>query len=250
MHRTICITGASSGIGLATARRFLAEGWNVIATGRREDRLRMLADECPGRVLPLCFDIRDEAATARALALSPGWEEVDVLVNNAGLALGLEPAQRASWDEWKVMLDTNIRGLTQVTHLLLPGMVARGRGHVVNVGSIAGSYAYPGGNVYGASKAFVEQFSRNLRCDLHGTGIRVSNIEPGLLETEFSLVRFKGDSGAAARLYAGTDPLRPEDIAESIWWVCAQPAHVNIGRVEIMPVCQSHSALQVFRKGQ
>ena len=247
MSRIVCITGATAGIGLATAQRFLQEGWKVIATGRREDRLRALADAHPGNVLPLCFDISDEAATASALNLPPEWAAVDTLVNNAGLALGLEPAQRASMQDWNAMLDTNIRALVHVTHILLPGMVARQRGHIINLGSIAGSYAYPGGNVYGATKAFVEQFSRNLRCDLHGTGVRVSNVEPGLLETEFSLVRFKGDAAAAAKIYANADPLRPEDLAEIIWWVNARPARVNICRVEVMPVCQSHSALQVFR---
>ncbi len=185
MTKIACITGATSGIGRATAERFVAEGWKVIATGRREDRLQeLVAAAGSGMVLPLPLDVSDRAAVERTFAALPAaFAEIDMLVNNAGLALGLEPAHQCNLDDWDTMVDTNIKGLTYCTRAILPGMVARGRGHVVNVGSIAGSYAYPGGNVYGATKAFVEQFSRNLRCDLHGTGVRVTNVEPGFLET-------------------------------------------------------------------
>ena len=249
MTKTVCITGATSGIGRSCAERFVAEGWQVIATGRREDRLNELAAAHPGTIHPLVLDVRDKDAVFKAFASLPAaFAAVDTLVNNAGLALGLEPAQAASLDDWDTMVDTNIKGLMYCTRALLPGMVERKRGHVLNIGSIAGSYAYPGGNTYGATKAFVEQFSRNLRCDLHGTGVRVTNIEPGLLETEFSLVRFKGDTAAADALYNGSDPLRPEDIAEIVWWANARPAHVNICRVEVMPTCQSNAALRVWKE--
>ncbi len=243
-----CITGASSGIGAATAQRFAKEGWQVVATARRGDRLEALARDWPGQILPLVLDVRDRAAVEAAFGSLPaGFDTVDVLVNNAGLALGLEPAQENDLDDWETMVDTNIKGVLYCTRTLLPGMVARGRGHVINLGSIAGSYAYPGGNVYGASKAFVEQFSRNLRCDLHGTGVRVTNVEPGLLNTEFSLVRFKGDAAASGAIYEGAEPLQAEDIAEIIWWVNSRPAHVNINRVEVMPTCQSNGPTRTWK---
>jgi 3-hydroxy acid dehydrogenase/malonic semialdehyde reductase len=230
--------------------RFAAEGWRVIITGRREDRLRELAAAHKDTMLPLAFDVSDRQAVSRAFAsLPPDFAAIDMLVNNAGLSLDLSPAQICDLDDWDTMIDTNVKGLTYCTRAILPGMVARGRGHVINIGSIAGSYAYPGGNVYGGTKAFVEQFSRNLRCDLHGTGVRVTNVEPGLLETEFSLVRFKGDAARADAVYEGAEPLRPEDIAEIIWWVGARPAHVNICRVEVMPTCQSNVGPRVY-KGQ
>ena len=245
----ICITGASSGIGEAAARRFATEGWKVIVTARRGDRLDRLAQEYPGKVLPLIFDVRDRKAVESAFAGLPAdYADIDVLVNSAGLALGLSPAQETDLDDWETMIDTNIKGLMYCTRFLLPGMVRRGKGHVINIGSIAGSYAYPGGNVYGASKAFVEQFSRNLRCDLHGTGVRVTNVEPGMLETEFSLVRFKGDAKASSSVYEGSDPLQAADIAEILWWVNAMPARVNINNVEVMPVCQSNGGTRVWKK--
>jgi 3-hydroxy acid dehydrogenase/malonic semialdehyde reductase len=249
MAQVVCITGATSGIGRATAERFAAEGWRAIVAGRREDRLRALAAAHKDQVLPLVLDVRDRQAVSQAFAsLPPDFADIDMLVNSAGLAQGLDPAQNCDLDDWDTMIDTNVKGLTYCTRAILPGMVARGQGHVINIGSVAGSYAYPGGNVYGATKAFVEQFSRNLRCDLHGTGVRVTNLEPGLLETEYSLVRFKGDAARADAVYEGTDPLRPEDIAEIIWWVGARPAHVNICRVEVMPVCQSNGATRVYKK--
>jgi 3-hydroxy acid dehydrogenase/malonic semialdehyde reductase len=250
MAQTVCITGATSGIGRATAERFINEGWRVIVAGRREDRLRELAAAHKNKALPLTLDVRDRQAVNRAFAsLPPDFAAIDILVNSAGLALGLDPAQTCDLDDWDVMIDTNVKGLTYCTRAVLPGMVARGKGHVVNLGSIAGSYAYPGGNVYGATKAFVEQFSRNLRCDLHGTGVRVTNVEPGLLETEFSLVRFKGNASAADAVYQDAVPLRAEDIADVIWWAGTRPAHVNICRVEVMPTCQSNVGPRVY-KGQ
>lgn len=250
MSNIVCVTGATSGIGWHTAERFAREGWKVIATGRRTERLQELAEAFPGKVLPLTLDVRDRGAVTTAFAALPQeFSPVDVLVNNAGLALGMEPAQKCSLDDWDVMVDTNIKGLMYCTRALIPGMAERGRGHVINVGSIAGSYAYPGGNTYGSTKAFVEQFSRNLRCDLHGTGVRVTNVEPGFLETEFTVVRYKGDKDAAKAFYQDADPLRPEDIAEIIWWANARPAHVNICRVEVMPTCQSNGANRIARKG-
>ena len=250
-----CITGATSGIGRAAVERFVREGWLVVAVGRREDRLRELKDEFPGRVIEtLALDVRDRDCVLTAFgALEERYSASDteplvVLVNSAGLALGLEPAQECSLEDWETMVDTNVKGLMFCTRALLPGMVRRGFGHVVNIGSIAGSYAYPGGNVYGASKSFVLQFSRGLRCDLHGTGVRVTNIEPGLLETDFSSVRFKGDEERAASVYRGTKPLTASDIADIIWWVVATPAHVDITQVEVMPTTQSLGATRVFKE--
>lgn len=245
--RTIVITGVTSGFGLATARLFLAQGWQVVGTGRRQERLQALHSEFGSHFLPLCFDIQNAEATAEALRLPHGWDQVDVLVNNAGLALGLEPAQEAHLDDWETMIDTNIKGMIYATKALVPHMVAKKHGHIVNLGSIAGTYPYPGGNVYGATKAFVKQFSLNLRADLHGSMVRVTNIEPGLAESEFSVVRFKGDQGRADSVYTNCSPLTPEDIAEAVHWAVHLPAHVNINRIEIMPTCQSSSALNVYK---
>jgi 3-hydroxy acid dehydrogenase / malonic semialdehyde reductase len=248
--RTVLISGASSGFGAAAARRFAARGDRVIAAARRADRLQSLAGELGADVLlPLALDVRDPASVERLPAELPAdFAEVDILVNNAGLALGLGPAQRADLDEWDQMIQTNCTGLVHVTRALLPQMVARGTGHIVNLGSIAGTYPYPGGNVYGATKAFVHQFSLNLRSDLHGTGVRVTCIEPGLVGgTEFSQVRFGGDRERAAAVYAGTQPLTAEDIAAAIEWATDQPAHVNINTIELMPVSQSFGPFQVDR---
>jgi 3-hydroxy acid dehydrogenase / malonic semialdehyde reductase len=248
--RTVFITGASSGFGTATARKFIARGDRVIAAARRTDRLRDLAKELgPDVLLPLTLDVRDRASVEETAASLPaGFAEVDILVNNAGLALGLEPAQEADVDQWERMIETNCTGLVYMTRALLPQMVARGRGHVVNLGSIAGTYPYPGGNVYGATKAFVHQFSLNLRSDLHGTGIRVTCVEPGLSGgTEFSDVRFGGDSERAAAVYAGTQPLTADDIAAAIEWATSQPPHVNVNVIELMPASQSFAPFQVYR---
>lgn len=252
MAQTVFITGATSGFGAAAARRFAKAGWQIIVSGRREERLKALVEELAPQtaVHPLVLDVRDAEAVARAVAALPtAFAEIDILLNNAGLALGLEPAHEAKLDDWEQMVDTNIKGLMYVTRAVLPGMVERRRGHVVNIGSIAGSWPYPGGNCYGATKAFVQQFSRNLRADLPGKGVRVTNIEPGLAETEFSVVRFKGDRDKAGQVYAGTQPLTPEDIAEIVFWTTQLPAHVNINAVEVMPTSQSWSALTISREG-
>jgi 3-hydroxy acid dehydrogenase / malonic semialdehyde reductase len=249
--RTVFITGASSGFGAAAARRFAARGDRIIAAARRTDRLQSLAGELgAGVLLPLTLDVRDRSAVERLPEELPAdFAEVDILVNNAGLALGLDPAQRADLDEWDQMIQTNCTGLVYVTRAFLPQMVARGAGHVVNLGSIAGTYPYPGGNVYGATKAFVHQFSLNLRADLHGTGVRVTCIEPGLVGgTEFSQVRFGGDRDRAAAVYAGTHALTAEDITAAIEWATSQPPHVNINTIELMPVTQSFAPFQVDRR--
>ena len=252
MSQIAFITGATSGFGAACARLFATHGWRLIVCGRRQDRLEALraelAETVPVHAVPL--DVRDEAAVNAAVAALPAdFAEADVLVNNAGLALGLEPAHQCAMDDWQRMVDTNIKGLLYCTRAILPGMVARDRGHIVNIGSVAGSYPYPGGNVYGATKAFVRQFSLNLRADLLGSRVRVTNIEPGLAETEFSLVRFKGESDKAAHFYVGTQPLRPEDIADIVYWATTRPAHVNINALEVMPVCQAFAPLAISRAG-
>lgn len=248
---TVFITGASSGFGAAIARMFAGEGHRVVAAARRADRLAALEKELAPLVHPVTVDVRERDSVVRAASSLPAdFAAVDVLVNNAGLALGLGPAHEADPDEWQRMVDTNCAGLMNCTRALLPGMVARGRGHVVNIGSVAAHYPYPGGNVYGATKAFVSQFSRNLRADLHGTGVRVTCVEPGLTGgTEFSEVRFSGDTERAAAPYAGTDPLTPEDVAEAVHWAVSQPARVNINTVEMMPAVQSAGPLRIHREG-
>ena len=251
MPQIAFITGATSGFGAACARLFAAHGWRLIVCGRRQDRPEQLRAELaatvPVHAVPL--DVRDEAAVNAAIAALPAaFAEVDVLVNNAGLALGLEPAHQASLDDWHTMIDTNCTGLVQVTRAFLPGMVARNRGHIFNLGSVAGRWPYAGGNVYGATKAFVRQFSLNLRADLLGTALRVTDIEPGLCGgTEFSNVRFHGDDDKAARVYADVQPLTAEDIADSVYWIATRPAHVNINTIELMPVAQSFAGLSVHR---
>ncbi|MEC4721118.1 SDR family NAD(P)-dependent oxidoreductase [Noviherbaspirillum sp. CPCC 100848] len=244
----VLITGASSGFGEEMARKFVQNGHKVIATGRRKDRLDKLAAELSTSLLPVEMDVRDKASIAGALAaLHSGWSEIDVLINNAGLALGVEPAQKSSLEEWETMIDTNCKGLVTMTHAVLPGMVARGRGTVINIGSTAGAYPYPGGNVYGATKAFVDQFTLNLRADLVGTGVRATNIAPGLCGgTEFSNVRLKDDA-AAAKVYEGTVPLTARDIAESAYWIATLPPHVNINYIEMMPTCQGFSPFNIKR---
>jgi 3-hydroxy acid dehydrogenase/malonic semialdehyde reductase len=248
MQKTILITGATAGIGRATAELLAKEGARLIITGRREALLRELAESLPVPTHAMVLDVTDRDSIAPALAaLPPEFQAMDALVNNAGLALGLESADQASLADWETMVETNILGLLAMTRAILPGMKARRRGHIVNLSSIAGSYAYPGANVYGASKAFVTHFSSNLRSDLLGTPIRVTNIEPGMVETEFSNVRFKGDEARAGAVYEGTTPLSAQDIAETIRWALAQPAHVNINRIEIMPVCQALGGPKVHR---
>ncbi|MGN3962563.1 SDR family NAD(P)-dependent oxidoreductase [Burkholderia gladioli] len=245
----VFVTGASAGFGAAIARTFVKGGHRVVASARRKDRLDALAAELGEALLPVELDVRERGAIEAALAGLPAdFAGIDVLVNNAGLALGTEPAQRASLDEWQTMIDTNCSGLVTVTHTLLPGMIARGRGHIFNLGSVAGTYPYAGGNVYGATKAFVRQFSLNLRTDLLGTPLRVTDIEPGLCGgTEFSNVRFRGDDEKAANVYADVEPLTAEDIADTIYWIATRPAHVNINTVEMMPVAQAPAGLAVHR---
>lgn len=250
MSKTIFITGATSGFGKATAKRFAEDGWKLIILGRREGRLEELAQTLSNAAVhSICADLRNEMRLKSALAELPeDFRAIDVLLNNAGLALGLSSADTCDLADWDTMVDTNIKALTHCTRHLLPSMVARGSGHIINISSTAAQYPYPGGNVYGATKAFVSHFSKNLRADLLGTGIRVTNIEPGMAESEFSLVRFKGDESAAEQVYEGTEPLKPEDIAEAIYWAVHQPTHVNINNIELMPVCQSWGPLAVQRE--
>jgi len=246
----VFVTGATAGFGAAITRRYLHEGHKVIAVGRRAERLQALQEEFTG--LPLhtaVLDVCDKAAIDTVLAALPAeFAAIDVLVNNAGLALGLGPAQNALLDDWERMVDTNVKGLMYVTHAVLPGMVERGRGHIVNLGSVAGHYPYPGGNVYGATKAFVRQFSLNLRADLVGSNVRVTDIAPGLCGgTEFSTVRFHGDAGKAAGVYADTLSLSAEDIAEAVYWSTALPAHMNINFMELMPTTQASGPFNIVR---
>lgn len=249
MTKTILITGATSGFGRAAAELFRNNGWKLILTGRRKDRLSELQEKFgKDNVHIAAFDVRDRQQVETMVKNIPvDFQNIDILLNNAGLALGLGPAHETDLDEWENMVDTNIKGLLYMTRLILPSMVERGEGHVINLGSIAGSWPYPGGNTYGATKAFVQQFSRNLRTDLQGTGIRVTNIEPGLAESEFSIVRFGGDAAKASKVYEGTQPLTPVDIAEIIYWTASRPSHVNINSVEVMPVCQSWGNLSISR---
>ena len=248
--RVALVTGATSGFGEAIARRFAAEGARLVLTGRRAERLEALVHQLPVPALALAFDLRDRQALEESLAELPDeFAAIDVLVANAGLALGLEPAHQASLADWETMIDTNCRALVHTVRAVLPGMVARGRGHVVTLGSIAGDWPYPGGNVYGATKAFVRQFALGLRADLMGTGVRVTDIEPGLAETEFSLVRFHGDVDKAKKPYAGVQALSAADVAEAVHFVVTQPPHVNVSRLEIMPTAQAVTGPTVFRKG-
>jgi 3-hydroxy acid dehydrogenase/malonic semialdehyde reductase len=249
--QVVLITGATSGFGRAAARRFASLDCRLILVGRRAERLAELRAELRVPVHALPLDVRDRGAVATALSgLPQAFEEVDVLVNNAGLAAGLETAQEANLDDWCTMIDTNDKALVTVTQAILPGMVERDCGHVINIGSIAGSYPYARGNVYCASKAFVTQFSLALRADLLGTQVRVTSIEPGLAETEFSLVRFKGDSERAHEFYRGTKPLSAEDVAEAIVWASTLPVHVNINRLEVMPTCQAPGGATIHRAAQ
>ena len=248
MAKTALITGATSGFGKASVQRFVDAGWRVIATGRRAERLQKLVDEFGAdKVHPAAFDIRDAGAMDKALASLPAaFKDIDLLINNAGLALGTAPAQECDLEQWNTMIDTNVRALVTLTRKLLPSLIKR-KGAVINVSSVAASYPYPGGNVYGGTKAFVVQFSLGLRSDLHGTGVRVTSVEPGMAETEFTLVRTKGNQEASDKLYKGADPMTGEDIADALLWIASLPPHMNINRIELMPVNQSFSPFQVYR---
>lgn len=245
----VLITGASAGFGEEMARKFVHHGHRVIAAGRRSERLAGLQQELGSALWPVTLDVTDKLSIKQALDGLPGdWKPIDVLINNAGLALGTEPAHLSSLEEWETMIDTNIKGLVTITHAILPDMVARNSGLIINMGSVAGTTPYPGGNVYGATKAFVGQFTRNLRADLAGTGVRATTIAPGLCGgTEFSNVRYRGDDAAAARVYEGTNPLTAADIAEAAYWTATLPAHVNINSIEMMPTCQGYGSLNIKR---
>ncbi len=248
---TIFITGATSGFGAACARLFAQNGWKIVATGRKQNLLDELAkDLAPAPVHTAILDVRDEAAVKDVVASLPGgFKEIDLLLNNAGLAQGLEPAYAASMTDWETMVDANIKGMLYVTAAILPGMVERNRGHVVNLGSIAGNYPYPGANVYGATKAFVKQFTLNLLADLAHTRVRATNIEPAMANTNFSKTRFHGDQAKADKVYAGMTPLSAEDVAEAIYFCATRPEHMTISRLELWPTSQSFGAFNVHREG-
>ena len=248
--KTIFITGASSGFGEATARKFYSGGCRLILLARRREKLLDLANQFGGenKCQFICADVRDNEEVQKALSdLPDAFKSIDVLINNAGLALGLGPAEEASLKNWEVMVDTNIKGVIYLTKAILPGMVRRGHGQIINIGSVAGSWPYPGGNVYGGTKAFVQQFSRNLRSDLSGKNIRVTLVEPGMSETEFSLVRFDGNQEKAKSVYHSMKPLSAEDVAETVFWICSLPAHVNVNQIELMPIAQAWAPFSVHR---
>ncbi len=249
MTKTVLITGASSGFGVGIARRFAEDGCKLVLAARRAEKLAEVAAELASvPVHTVTLDVRDREQVFATLSHLPEeFQSIDVLVNNAGLALGLEPAHKANLDDWEVMVDTNIKGLMYVTRCILPGMVERNRGHVINIGSVAGNWPYPGGNAYGASKAFVKQFTNNLRADLSGTAVKATNIEPGLAETEFSLVRYKGDAAKADQVYQDTRPLDAQDLGEVVHWVASQPPHLNVNSMEVMPVCQTWGPFKVHK---
>ena len=248
--KTIFITGASSGFGEATARKFSSEGHRLILLARRREKLIDLTHQLGGenKCHLISADVRDKEEVENALSSLPEeFRSIDVLVNNAGLALGLGPAEDASLKDWEIMVDTNIKGVIYLTKAVLPGMIRRGHGQIINIGSVAGSWPYPGGNVYGSTKAFVQQFSRNLRSDLSGKNIRVSLVEPGMSETEFSLIRFEGDQEKAKAVYHSMSPLSADDIAETVFWICSMPAHVNVNQIELMPIAQAWAPFSVYR---
>ncbi|NOX47007.1 MAG: SDR family oxidoreductase [Chlorobi bacterium] len=253
MNRTALITGATSGIGKASAIKFAQNGYKLILTGRRKERLENLSKELTEKfsveVLALNFDIRDKKAVESNIqSLTEPWKKIDVLVNNAGLAAGLNTFQDGSFDDWETMIDTNVKGLLYISKFVSNLMIKNGKGHIINIGSIAGKEVYPNGNVYCATKHAVDALTKAMRIDMVHHGIKVTQIAPGAVETEFSLVRLKGDKEKAANVYKGFEPLHPEDIAESVYYVTTLPAHVNINDLLIMPTAQAN-AVTVFRNG-
>jgi serine 3-dehydrogenase len=247
MTRTILITGATAGFGEAAARKFVAGGWRAVGTGRRGDRLRRLQDELGADFLPLEIDMADRVAVESLARLDAPWGEIDLLLNNAGLAPPTDPLSGTDWDKIETVIDTNITGLVALTRALLPKLVER-RGQIINLSSVAATYPYKGGAVYGGTKAFVRQFSLDLRCDLAGTGVRVTSVEPGMAETEFTIVRTGGDKAASDKLYAGMAPMTSADLADLFWWLAELPPHLNINTVELMPVSQSFAGFTIHRE--
>ncbi len=246
--KTILITGATAGFGEAAARKFASEGWNVVGTGRRGDRLRRLQEELGDAFLPLEVDMRDFSALESLAQLAQPWSEIDLLLNNAGLAPPTDPLPETDWERIETVIDTNVTGLVALTRLLLPKLIER-KGHIINLSSVAATYPYRGGAVYAGTKAFVRQFSLDLRCDLAGTGARVTSVEPGMAETEFTIVRSGGDQEASETLYAGMDPMTSQDLADLFWWLANLPPHLNINTIELMPVSQSFAGFTVNREG-
>jgi serine 3-dehydrogenase len=246
--KTILITGATAGFGEAAARKFVSGGWNAIGTGRRGDRLRKLQEELGDSFLPLEIDMRDVEAVESLARLSPPWNGIDLLLNNAGLAPPTDPLPETEWDRIEEVIDTNVTGVVALTRALLPRLVER-KGQIINLSSVAATYPYKGGAVYAGTKAFVRQFSLDLRSDLAGTGVRVTSVEPGMAETEFTIVRTGGDKDASDKLYAGMDPMTAQDIADLFWWLANLPPHLNINTIELMPVSQSFAGFTVSREG-
>ena len=246
--KTILITGATAGFGAAAARKFVAGGWRAIGTGRRGDRLKALQEELGDAFLPLEIDMQDRAAVEGLARLEAPWGEIDLLLNNAGLAPPTDPLPDTDWDRITQVIDTNVTGLVALTRALLPKLIER-KGQIINLGSVAGTYPYKGGAVYAGTKAFVNQFSLDLRCDLHGSGVRVTSIEPGMAETEFTVVRTGGDKDASDKLYAGMNPMTADDLADLFWWLANLPPHLNINAIELMPVTQSWAGFTVHREG-
>jgi serine 3-dehydrogenase len=248
MDKTILITGATAGFGEAAARKFVHGGWRVIGTGRRGERLRALQEELGDAFLPLEIDMRDRAAVESVAGLSPPWNGIDLLLNNAGLAPPTDPLPDTDWERVEEVIETNVTGLVALTRALMPTLVAR-KGQIINLSSVAATYPYKGGAVYAGTKAFVRQFSLDLRCDLAGTGVRVTSVEPGMAETEFTIVRTGGDKQASDTLYAGMNPMTAEDLADLFWWLATLPPHLNINTIELMPVSQSFAGFTVAREG-
>ncbi|HXS48814.1 MAG TPA: SDR family NAD(P)-dependent oxidoreductase [Sphingomicrobium sp.] len=246
--KTILITGATAGFGEAAARKFVAGGWRAIGTGRRGGRLKTLQEELGDAFLPLEVDMLDLDAVNGLAKLAPPWGEIDLLLNNAGLAPPTDPLPETDWERIDTVIGTNITGLVALTRALLPRLVER-RGQIINLSSVAATYPYKGGAVYAGTKAFVRQFSLDLRCDLAGTGVRVTSVEPGMAETEFTIVRTGGDKQASDKLYEGMNPMTPEDLADLFWWLANLPAHLNINTVELMPVSQSFAGFSISREG-